>query len=397
MSSQKHKPQLIAVVIGTRSITRAAVVDPGTFQNTASTNTPPADSTTRNTPLPASITSNDIISSESSNLNNNQVTYNLLRQLVVPLTTSQRGIIELKTAETIVSERQPINSNNSIVDLAPTVMSQLQKSNPFRELSALAARIKLKATISGAHRLLPQQRTLLNQSSSSLTSTCLGTEGHSNQKLTTTMRMSQLNLAVFEASAQKELELESVAGLYDPANIPLESFRMNPCGLVPKRDNVKGQSYPSSLGPIFFSINDDIEKEIFHASYENVGHVAKWTRTFGKVYFLYKLDIKDQCSILSVDPLSKHYKGLPVLTRSLLSVIEIQPGPFVANSWKFLKQCWFFLESPLRFELIETGDADDYKQTEELQILHCDAATFYLERANATEIIVTPAIKEELA
>ncbi|CAJ0841329.1 9211_t:CDS:2, partial [Entrophospora sp. SA101] len=174
-------------------------------------------------------------------------------------------------------------------------MSQLQKSNPFGELSALAARIKLKATISGAHRLLPQQKTLLNQSSSSLTSTCLGTEGYSNMR-------------------------------YD-----------------------LGQSYPSSLGPIFFSINDDIEKEIFHTSYENVGHVEKWTRTFGKGYLLYKLDTKDQYSILPVDPLSKHYKGLPVLTRSLLSVIEIQPGPFVDR------------------------DTDDYKQTEELQILHCDA------------------------
>ncbi|CAJ0851681.1 19983_t:CDS:2 [Entrophospora sp. SA101] len=150
-------PEENRTIIGTRSITRAAVVVPGTFQSTASTNTPPADSTTRNTPLPTSITSNDIISSESSNLNNNQ---------------------------TIVSERQPINSNNSIVDLGstPTVMSQLQKSNPFGELSALAARIKLKATISGAHRLLPQQKTLLNQSSSSLTSTCLGTEGYSNMR-----------------------------------------------------------------------------------------------------------------------------------------------------------------------------------------------------------------------
>ncbi|CAH1759411.1 5782_t:CDS:2, partial [Entrophospora sp. SA101] len=213
-SSQKHKPQLIAVVIGTRSITRAAVVVPGTFQSTASTNTPPADSTTRNTPLPTSITSNDIISSESSNLNNNQ---------------------------TIVSERQPINSNNSIVDLGstPTVMSQLQKSNPFGELSALAARIKLKATISGAHRLLPQQKTLLNQSSSSLT---------------------------------------------------------------------------------------------------------------------------NQYSILPVDPLSKHYKGLPVLTRSLLSVIEIQPGPFVV-----LESC------QSQYLRKRDRDTDDYKQTEELQILHCDA------------------------
>ncbi|CAJ0747466.1 5228_t:CDS:2 [Entrophospora sp. SA101] len=34
-----------------------------------------------------------------------------------------------------------------ISPIAPTVMSQLQKSNPFGELSALAARIKLKATI----------------------------------------------------------------------------------------------------------------------------------------------------------------------------------------------------------------------------------------------------------
>jgi len=48
-----------------------------------------------------------------------------------------------------------------------------------------------------------------------------------------------LNPAVFEASAKKELELERVAGPYDPGNIPVESFRMIPCGLVLKRDNVR--------------------------------------------------------------------------------------------------------------------------------------------------------------
>jgi len=48
-----------------------------------------------------------------------------------------------------------ISTKLSIISpIAPTVMSQLQKSNPFRELLALAVRIKLKATISGAHRLL---------------------------------------------------------------------------------------------------------------------------------------------------------------------------------------------------------------------------------------------------
>ncbi|CAJ0835428.1 14413_t:CDS:2 [Entrophospora sp. SA101] len=176
-SSQKHKPQLIAVVIGTRSITRAAVVVPGTFQSTASTNTPPADSTTRNTPLPTSITSNDIISSESSNLNNNQERDNLISSTAPRLTTP---ILRTTITQTMLMTSP--TKLSIISPIAPTVMSQLQKSNPFGELSALAARIKLKATISGAHRLLPQQKTLLNQSSSSLTSTCLGTEGYSNMR-----------------------------------------------------------------------------------------------------------------------------------------------------------------------------------------------------------------------
>jgi len=57
-STGPKKFNVLNKVIGTRSIIGAVVADPGTFQSTASTNTFPADSTTRNTPLPASITSN---------------------------------------------------------------------------------------------------------------------------------------------------------------------------------------------------------------------------------------------------------------------------------------------------------------------------------------------------
>jgi hypothetical protein len=119
-----------------------------------------------------------------------------------------------------------------------------------------------------------------------------------------------LNPEAFQVSVQKELELDRIAGPFEPANIPVTSFRINPCGLVPKRDKAEEfRVIHHHSAPKLLSVNDGIQKDDFHTTYENVGHAAKWIRAFGQGCLLAKIDIQDAYRILPVHPVDQTLQG----------------------------------------------------------------------------------------
>ena len=115
---------------------------------------------------------------------------------------------------------------------------------------------------------------------------------------------------VFEEAINKELGLNRIAGPFEPTAMPVDTYRINPCGLVPKRDNVEEfRVIHHHSAPKLTSINNGINIEDFHTTYENVGHAAQWIRYFGEGCLLAKVDIKDAYRILPVHPLDQTLQG----------------------------------------------------------------------------------------
>ena len=84
--------------------------------------------------------------------------------------------------------------------------------------------------------------------------------------------------STFAASVDSECQKGRYAGLFTLANPSIISMRVNPCGLVPKRDTnpvvyrvINHQSAPDGI-----SINDSINKEDFAMNYEHVGNTTCW-------------------------------------------------------------------------------------------------------------------------
>jgi len=120
----------------------------------------------------------------------------------------------------------------------------------------------------------------------------------------------KLNESAFIESINRELTLGRIAGPYKLGNLPVESYRINPCGLVPKRDNQNEfRVIHHHSAPRFDSVNDGINKEDFSTSYENVGHASKRIRTFGKGCLLAKVDIQEAYRILPVHPIDQTLQG----------------------------------------------------------------------------------------
>src|SRR5207248_10751221 len=114
----------------------------------------------------------------------------------------------------------------------------------------------------------------------------------------------KLNESAFIESINRELTLGRIAGPYKLGNLPVESYRINPCGLVPKRDNQNEfRVIHHHSAPRFDSVNDGINKEDFSTSYENVGHASKWIRTLVKDCLLAKIDIQEAYRILLMHPI----------------------------------------------------------------------------------------------
>ena len=89
-------------------------------------------------------------------------------------------------------------------------------------------------------------------------------------------------------------------------------YRVNPCGLVPKKDTnpieyrtISHQSAPKGSG-----INDGISKLDFETKYENVAHAARWIRHFGRNCQLVKVDIQEAYRILPIHPLDQPLQGI---------------------------------------------------------------------------------------
>jgi hypothetical protein len=116
----------------------------------------------------------------------------------------------------------------------------------------------------------------------------------------------------FREAVEKEVNLGRYAGPFDIRNSPVELFRVNPCGLIPKKDTspreyrvISHQSAPRGA-----SVNDGISKEDFEIKYENVAHAAKWIRYYGHSCQLIKVDIKEAYRILPVHPLDQTLQGV---------------------------------------------------------------------------------------
>ena len=93
---------------------------------------------------------------------------------------------------------------------------------------------------------------------------------------------------------------------------PIIPVRVNPCGLVPKRDTdpvvyrvINHQSAPEGI-----SVNDGIDKNNFVMNYEHVGHAARWIQFFGKGCQLIKIDIKEAYRIILIEPLNQTLQGV---------------------------------------------------------------------------------------
>jgi hypothetical protein len=122
----------------------------------------------------------------------------------------------------------------------------------------------------------------------------------------------KLNPDAFKASVIDEKLKGRYIGPFKLSDPPVYPIRVNPCGLVPKRDTnptvyrvINHQSAPYGN-----SINDGIEKEDFNTTYEHVGHAAQWIRYFGKDCLLTKIDIKEAYRIIPIDLLDQTLQGI---------------------------------------------------------------------------------------
>jgi hypothetical protein len=121
-----------------------------------------------------------------------------------------------------------------------------------------------------------------------------------------------MDVQAFEDAIAKEVDLGRYAGPFDLADPPCDTFVVNPCGLVPKKD-----SYPTQYrvinhqsSPRGKSVNDGIDKAEFATSYENVSHAADWIREFGPGCSLIKMDIKEAYRIIPIHPVDQPLQGV---------------------------------------------------------------------------------------